>query len=211
MSMKVVAVVAQKGGVGKTTIATCLAVEGERRGFSVSILDLDPQATASFWHDTRRCETPAVVSLQASRIRPVLKSAEEAGCDLAILDAAAIARDVIYAASASADYVLIPTKTSVFDVTSLLETVEIVRQTGNPLSVVLNFVPPRGIETKDAFELLDHQGIRVSPAKIGNRKAIFRAQGFGKTVQETDHQSKAASEFRDLFDDVIGEMERRTP
>ena len=205
--MMVVAVVAQKGGVGKTTIATCLGVEGELRGLSVSILDLDPQATASFWHDTRMHDTPAVVSLQASRIRPVLKSAERAGCDLAILDAAAIARDVIYAASASANYVLIPTKSSVFDVTSLLQTVEIVKQTGRSLSVVLNFVPPKGVETNDAIELLGRQKIRVSPARISNRKAIFRAQGFGKTVQETEPRSKAATEFRELFDDVIGETE----
>lgn len=206
--MKVVAVVAQKGGVGKTTIATCLGVEGEQRGLSVSILDLDPQATASFWHDMRSDETPAVVSLQASRIRPVLKAAEEAGCDLAILDAAAIARDVIYAASASADYVLIPTRSAVFDVTSLLQTVEIIRGVGRPLSVVLNFVPPNGVETTDALELLGRQGIRVSPAEIGHRKAVFRAQGLGKTVQETEPRSVAAAEFRELFDDVIVEVKK---
>ena len=209
--MRVIAVVAQKGGVGKTTLATCLAVEGERRGYLTSILDLDPQATASFWHDTRAEETPVVVSLQASRIRPVLKSAEERGCDFAILDAAAIARDVIYAASASADYVLVPTKSSVFDMTSLLETVEIIRQTDRPLSVVLNFVAPSGVEIQDALELLSRAKIRVSPARIGNRKAIFRAQGLGKTVQETDPRSKATVEFQALFDDIVAEMKEETP
>ena len=204
--MKVLAVVGQKGGVGKTTIATCMAVEGGLRGLSTSILDLDPQATASFWSDRRTAETPAVVSLQASRVRQVLEVADEGGCDLALLDAAAVARDIVYAASASADYVLIPTKTSVFDVTSLLQTVEIVKQTGKPLSVVLNFVPPQGAETKDALDLLEELKIRVSPAKIGNRKAIFRAQGLGKTVQETEPGGKGASEIQKLFDDIMEQM-----
>ena len=51
--MKVLAVLSQKGGVGKTTLATSLAVAAETAGKSVALIDLDPQATASFWHDTR--------------------------------------------------------------------------------------------------------------------------------------------------------------
>ena len=44
--MKVLAVLSQKGGVGKTTLATCLAVAAEQAGKEVAIIDLDPQATA---------------------------------------------------------------------------------------------------------------------------------------------------------------------
>ena len=62
VSMKILAVISQKGGVGKTTIATALAVAAESEGRSAAVFDLDPQASASFWHDTREAETPAVVS-----------------------------------------------------------------------------------------------------------------------------------------------------
>ena len=51
--MKVLSIVSQKGGVGKTTIATALAVEAARRGQKVVLFDLDPQASATFWKDTR--------------------------------------------------------------------------------------------------------------------------------------------------------------
>ena len=47
--MKVISLIAQKGGVGKTTLATCLAVQAVQDGKRVLINDLDPQATASFW------------------------------------------------------------------------------------------------------------------------------------------------------------------
>ncbi len=44
--MKVVAVVSQKGGAGKTTLALHIAVAAERAGLSAAILDMDPQGTA---------------------------------------------------------------------------------------------------------------------------------------------------------------------
>ena len=86
------------GGVVKTPLPP---VEGGKKGLSVGILYLDTQATASFWQGTRTSDTPAVVSLHANRIRQALNSADDAGRDLAILDAAAIARDVVYATNAS--------------------------------------------------------------------------------------------------------------
>jgi len=63
--MNVVSLIAQKGGVGKTTLATCLAVQAVEQGKRVLVIDLDPQATASFWSDTRgKPDDPAVMSIQ---------------------------------------------------------------------------------------------------------------------------------------------------
>jgi chromosome partitioning protein len=51
--MKVVSLCAQKGGVGKTTLALHLAVCARQNGKNVKIIDLDPQATATSWADNR--------------------------------------------------------------------------------------------------------------------------------------------------------------
>lgn len=197
--MKVLAVLSQKGGVGKTTLATCLAVAAEAEGKSTSIFDLDPQATASFWKDVREADSPAVVSIQAVRLPAMLKAAEEAGADLAIIDGAAVARDVAHAAAQVADYILIPTKAAVFDTMSMTQTIEVIKQADKPFSIVLNFVPPQGQETADAMHLAGSLSASICPVLIGNRKAYFRAQSEGLAVQEFAPADKAADEIARLY------------
>jgi len=197
--MKTLAILSQKGGVGKTTLATCLAVAAEVDGKQTAIFDLDPQATASFWLDVRKSENPAVVSIQSIRLPSMLKAAAEAGTELVIIDGAAVARDVAFEASKAADYILIPTKTAVFDTMSMMHTIDIVRQQKKPFSVVLTFVPPAGHETNDAIEAVNQLNVNICPIHIGNRKAFFRAQSEGKAVQEYEPDSKAAEEIIELY------------
>jgi len=71
--MKTVALVCQKGGTGKTTLALSLAVEAVRSGLSVVVVDLDPQVSACEWGDMRRSrerssEAPVVVDAQPARL-----------------------------------------------------------------------------------------------------------------------------------------------
>ena len=196
--MKTLAIISQKGGVGKTTLATCLAVAAEQDGRKTAIFDLDPQATASFWKDIRKAETPAVASIQAIRLPAMQKAARESA-DLVIIDGAAVARDVAFEAARAADFVLIPTKTAVFDTISMTHTLEVVRQCEKPFSVVFTFVPPVGKETEDAVEAASALNASICPVQIGNRKAYFRAQSAGLAVQEYEPDGKAAAEITKLY------------
>ena len=58
MTDHIVAVVAENGGVGKTTLAVTLAVAATKSGRKVAVFDLDPQATAAQWTDRREAEFP---------------------------------------------------------------------------------------------------------------------------------------------------------
>ena len=198
--MKVLAILSQKGGVGKTTLATCLAVAAEQAGKVAAIIDLDPQATASFWKDVRQIDTPAVASIQPVRLPAMLNACEDAGTDLVVIDGAAVARDVAYEAARHADFILIPTKTAVFDTMSMTHTLDIVRQLDRAFAVVLTFVPPQGQETADAIKAVAELGATVCPVTIGSRKAFFRAQAAGQAVQEFEPQGPAADEIRRLYE-----------
>ena len=79
--MHTIAILSQKGGAGKTTIACAIAVASERAGRETVLVDLDPQASASKWTDLRETENPVVTSAHAPRLAPVLAAAREAGAE----------------------------------------------------------------------------------------------------------------------------------
>ena len=78
--MKTIALIAQKGGVGKTTIAVNLAVAA---GMSTVLFDLDPQESAVMWADRRKTDSPHVEFLTERRLSEGLRAAEQGKYDLA--------------------------------------------------------------------------------------------------------------------------------
>ncbi len=82
----IVAVVAEKGGVGKTTLALTLAVSATQAGRKVAVFDLDPQATAAQWTDRREAEFPWVLATPAARLDAALTNAKGQGVDFVVID-----------------------------------------------------------------------------------------------------------------------------
>ena len=87
-AMKTIAIVSQKGGAGKTTLAIHLAVAATYAGMNAAVIDLDPQASSAKWADRRRTALPVVISAHASRLAHVLATAKTEGGELAIIDTA---------------------------------------------------------------------------------------------------------------------------
>lgn len=197
--MKTLSVVSQKGGVGKTTLATALAVEATRSGRSAVIFDLDPQASASFWKDTRQDDTLAISAVPAARLSHVLAAASDAGCDLAIIDTPPFSKDIAYEAAQQADFVLIPTRPAVLDVMAMTRTLELVKHYQRPYGVILTFCPPQGREVDDTIEAIERLKAELCPVRIGNRIAYSRAQQTGQAAQEIDPEGKAAQEIKQLY------------
>lgn len=197
--MKTLAIISQKGGVGKTTLATALAVAAEAEGKSVAIFDLDPQASAAFWKDTRQTETPSVVTIPSSRLQHVLKAASDEGCDLAIIDAPPAAKDVAFEAMQYADFILIPTRPAVLDMMATTKTLELVRRYNKPAAVVLTFCPTQGKELSDTEDAVKQMGAELVPVRIHNRVAFARAQQTGQTAQEFEPDGKATEEIKRLY------------
>src|SRR4051812_34962593 len=86
--MKTIALLSQKGGSGKSTIATHLAVCAERDGKGVAIFDIDPQASAISWAQRRKSESPPVVRATPVQLPGLLRTAKEQKADLIIIDTA---------------------------------------------------------------------------------------------------------------------------
>jgi chromosome partitioning protein len=198
--MKTIALVAQKGGTGKTTIAISLAVEAARRGLSVVVIDLDPQASACRWSDRRGEEGPAVIDAQPSRLPQALAKAAQAGVDLAIVDTPARVEQAAAEAAKAADLVLVPCKPSIWDLETLHTTMELVvpRVRRAPL-VVMNAVPGQGTRTTQAMEAVRGMGLEVCPASLGQRVAFEYAAQLGRSAAEYEPDGKAAAEIREVY------------
>jgi chromosome partitioning protein len=197
--MKVLSVVSQKGGVGKTTLATALAVEASREGKQIVMFDLDPQASASFWKDTRKDESLAITAIPAARLTHMLTAVREAGCDLAIIDTPPFSKDIAYEAAQQADFVLVPTRPAVLDVMAMTRTLDLVKHYGRPYGVVLTFCPPQGREIEDTVRVISQLGADLCPVRVGSRIAYSRAQQTGHAAQEIEPDGKAAQEIKQLY------------
>ena len=198
--MKIIALIAQKGGTGKTTLALALAVAAQRSKLSSCLIDLDPQATASKWGDRREDESPVIVSAQAARLPNFLKTAADNGADLVILDTPPRVEQAALAAAKVADLILIPCLPAINDLETLATTVELIRFAGQHQTlVVLNGIPPRGARREQAEHVIRDMSMEVCPVAIGYRTAFPDAAALGLTAQEYDPGSKAAGEIQQLY------------
>jgi chromosome partitioning protein len=196
--MKTVAIISQKGGAGKTTIAVHLAVEAQRQGFSVAVFDLDPQASASSWSDKRKSDMPAVVSAQAARLPSLLEQARNQKADLVIIDSAPNADAASLAAARAADLILIPCRPAAFDLEAIGTTLSLAAVAGKPAWVLLNAVPPQGKLGEEARAILTASKVQVVDTLLHHWVAFSHSVNDGRTAVEYDPKSKAALEIATL-------------
>ncbi|AMW35720.1 AAA family ATPase [Haematospirillum jordaniae] len=208
--MRTIAVISQKGGAGKTTLAINLAIAAERDGRAAAIFDLDPQASSMGWKDSRDDESPAVISLHAARIPHYIETARQSGAAFVIFDTAPHSQKDALDAAAFADLILIPCKPSLVDLRAISSSVKIAQLAGKPAVSVLTQTPPRGSLTEEAAEAIRGYGVALAPVTIGNRMAFVHAFTMGKGVQELGSDSKAAEEIAALYRFIINQMESKT-
>jgi chromosome partitioning protein len=197
--MKTVAIIGQKGGTGKTTLAQILAVGAARDGAVSAIVDLDPQVSACQWSDLRQNDSPIVLDAQPARLPKVLETARAQGVGLVVIDTAGRAEQAALAAAKAADVVLIPLQPSVADLTTVEGALNIVKLAGSSRYVaVLTRVKAKGTRHTETADWLAAQGIEVCPVVIGDRVTYQDAYAAGQTPPEFDPRSKAATECEEL-------------
>ncbi|MCP5426293.1 MAG: AAA family ATPase [Gammaproteobacteria bacterium] len=196
--MRIVSIVSQKGGAGKTTLAINLAVAASSDGSRVTIVDLDPQATAANWGDRRQSEHPTIVSAQAARL-PQIVSQLNNQTDWIFIDTPPAIGNTTLAAVKIADVIMIPSRAAIFDLDTLGATLELVRMGQKEASVVLNAVPHRGQDAEEAKAVIIGYGTQIAPFTLGHRAAFQHAATLGLGVLEHEPSGKAALEIRELF------------
>ena len=194
--MKTIAVVSQKGGAGKTTVALHIAVAADRAGLSVALIDMDPQATAETWAVWRKNdEHPAVVAAKAPTLARTLEKAAKLGAELVVIDTPPLAQAEASEAVRAADLILIPCRPAAFDLHAVRMTARMAQTSSKPAFVMFNGGPPNAPHVyAEATDLVKQIGLPVAPVRLSDRAAFRAATNTGQAAQEIEPKSKAASE-----------------
>ena len=197
--MKVVAVLSEKGGAGKTTLAVHLATAAHLAGLKVMILDLDPQGSAYAWSE-RRTEPPEAEAIPPVALGGWLERLKGVGADLVVLDTGRDSNNAGYTAAKSADLAVIPCRVGGFDFLALDRTLDLCRLAGVRPFVVLNAVRPGSIRAEvDAREALAELECELCPAALHDRADFRAASVAARSAQELDPEGKAAGEIETLY------------
>ena len=198
--MRTVAVISQKGGAGKTTLALHVAVAAERAGYSTVLLDMDPQGTAEAWSEWRKEEPPVVIPAKTPTLAKTLDKAATHGADLAVIDTPPLAEAEARSAAKAADLVLVPCRPNAFDLHSIRTTTDLTRFAAKPAFVIFNAGPISAVRLyAETTELVNEIGMQVGPIRLSERAAFRHATGSGRSVQEAEPTGKAAQEVEGLW------------
>ena len=194
------AVIAEKGGVGKTTTALDLAVTATTKGKVSAVLDIDPQATAANWTDRRKEENPWVVSVPATRLRDAIEKAEQQGVEFLVIDTPPHSASDSIEAARRADLVLLPIEPHVFSLESLPKLTDFLKLAGNPPAFcVVSKAPVQGSDAEQAMQHIKAKGLEVCPHVMHLRAAHRHAGNLGQTALEYEPKGKAAQESLQLY------------
>lgn len=204
----IISLLNQKGGVGKTTLALHLAAALSEHGSRVQLLDADPQGSALDWSAMRGGEAPfgivglprAVLHHEAPRL--------SLNFDHLVIDGPPRVYEVARSAILASDVVLIPLQPSPYDVWAAKEIVDLLREAGSfKENLKSAFVINRKIVNtaigRDVAEALSGYDVPILKSQICQRVAFAESAAQGKTVLETDPQSRAAQEIRALAAEIL--------
>ena len=210
--MKTIAIVSQKGGAGKTTVALHIAVAADQASLSVAVIDMDPQATAETWAVWRKNdEHPAVVAAKAPTLTRTLEKAAQLGAGLVVIDTPPLAQAEAAEAVRAADLILIPCRPAAFDLHAVRMTARMAQGAQKPAFVMFNGGPPNAPHMyNQATELVQKIGLVVAPVRLSDRAAYRTATNTGQAAQEIEPRGKAAGEVVALWEWIVKSLSLKT-
>jgi chromosome partitioning protein len=200
--MQTLALVCQKGGSGKTTLAIHLAVEAAVQGQRALLLDLDPQASAARWADRRQAANGPDIDVAVespARLGAALRQAEQDGYALVVLDTAPHADATALQSARAADLVLVPARCSILDLDAMGASLDLCTLARRPSLVVLNAAPIRSRVVEEAAQTVAGLGGALASTVIRERVAFRHALVHGRVAREFEAAGPAASEVVALY------------
>ena len=204
----ILALLNQKGGVGKTTLAVHIAAALAIKGRSVLLVDADPQGSALDWAASRQADPLfSVVGLPKSNLHKEIP-AHAAKYDDVIIDGPPRVNELARAAILASDMIVIPVQPSPYDVWAAKDIVDLLREAAAfKENQICRFVINRKIVNtaigRDVADALAGYPIPVLSTAVGQRVGFAESAATGSTVMEQDPKGAAAQEINALVDEIL--------
>ncbi len=204
----VISFLQEKGGAGKTTMATNIACGIKARGLKVVLVDSDPQGSARDWNEENDGTLIPVIGLDRETLATDIKAVQ--GYDIVVIDGAPQLTKMAAAAVKASDVVLIPVQPSPYDVWASEPLVDLIKNRQQ----VMNGVPraafiisraiKRSILSREVNEGLSEYKLPVFKSYTTQLVAYPSSASKGKTVLEMNG-SEAAKEINAIVDEIFEE------
>lgn len=205
--MHVVAVATQKGGAGKTTTTSHLAVALAQAGNQVAIVDTDPQPCLAKWWDARIADDITLCAPDLDNLKATIKGLGNQGYDYLIIDTPPKITADILAVIKMADLVLVPVKPGPHDLRSVGDTIALIKHARRHFAFVVNDAKPNTKMTMSCVLALQEHGA-VVPGILHSRMDFVSSQVDGRTAQELSSKSRAAAEVKVLCEYVVTQLRK---
>lgn len=200
-----------KGGTGKTTLASNLAVAAAQEGMTVTLLDTDEQKNLLGWQDRRPADAPAIQCVATSMPEAPAALRQIPACDLLVIDTPpsitawpAAVQTIVHAA----DLVLIPTQASQYDLETVIDAMHYVHREGRRGLFVVNLAD-RTRELHEAIGGLGEYG-DVAAAVVRRLVEFKRSAASGLGVLEMAAISNAGKDIAALWREISRRLNGRT-
>lgn len=189
--MKIISVLNEKGGTGKSTVATNLATALHRQGKRVVLLDCDPQGTARDWRDAspEGADLPPVLGVD--RPQMLASSLNGINAEFAIIDSPAKAESMsaaIVRVSHVALLVIQPSGADLWASGAAVKLIEAKRDMGGEINAAFLVNRTSGATKLSRLvkggEWNTYEGIDKLEASIGNRAVFATAMTDGLSVMD---------------------------
>lgn len=206
----VITIAQQKGGAGKTTLASHLAVALQQKGRRVAIVDIDPQGSLGRWHQAREqtfgegytgltfaSVSGWRVSSEVSRLRKTH--------DYIVIDSPPHTETEARTAIRCADLIIVPMQPSPMDLWATQATLDLAAAERLPVKIIFNRVTPNS-KLAPMIEKYLKRGIA---GILGNRVIFAASLLEGRTATEIAPTSPAAMEIKAIVKMITDMFEKK--
>ncbi|WP_424360654.1 division plane positioning ATPase MipZ [Methylocystis parvus] len=207
--MRTIAFVTQKGGAGKSTLASSVAVAARAAGERVFIIDLDPLQTLVKWAGAREASDIGVEHVPPSKLSKAVAALEKKGVTLVVIDAPGQDGEPAAAAMRVADLCVIPARPNAFDLWASEKTRAQVKEEGCDYAFLLNQCPPaqQSARVELGAKALQAMGGLLAPL-VSSRVDYQEAARLGLGVSEYNPEGVAAQEMKELWGSIKRRLKR---